>query len=202
MKDVCISLCQCCYKGCIPDQPPVSRSSLNHKPLRSGPQTLCAPMQSRLKSTKEDLMNRLNNALKQRDAARENALVEADKLNKLQVHQVPTACVPDASRTQFSRHVRQHRELRRQWHAIAIQLGPCKRHAATSHQGVLQAAQHLCATCLCWIGKCFFQPSAARPEGCVCWIRIGPDCPLLLLMLHPMWTGRDGGWQAGRAHSF
>ena len=42
-------------------------------------------MQSRLASTKDDLMNRLNNALKQRDAAREDALLHANKLTKLQV---------------------------------------------------------------------------------------------------------------------
>ena len=41
-------------------------------------------MQVRLKTTKDDLMNRLNNALKQRDAAREENLVQAEKLSKLQ----------------------------------------------------------------------------------------------------------------------
>ena len=42
-------------------------------------------VQAKAASVKEDLMNRLNNALRQRDAAREEALLAAEKLNKLQV---------------------------------------------------------------------------------------------------------------------
>ena len=65
-------------------------------------------VQTRLKATKDDLMNRLNNALKQRDAAREDALVQAEKLTKLQVlvhchtglnAQVLPACGGAAART-------------------------------------------------------------------------------------------------------
>ncbi len=41
-------------------------------------------VQSKSASVKDDLMNRLSNAIKQRDAAREEALLAAEKLNKLQ----------------------------------------------------------------------------------------------------------------------
>ena len=41
-------------------------------------------VQSKAAATKEDLMTRLSNAVKQRDAAREEALLAAEKLNKLQ----------------------------------------------------------------------------------------------------------------------
>ena len=40
--------------------------------------------QSKAAATKEDLMTRLSNAVKQRDAAREEALLAVEKLNKLQ----------------------------------------------------------------------------------------------------------------------
>ena len=41
-------------------------------------------LQAAAAAVKNDLMNRLNNALKQRDAAREEALLATEKLNKLQ----------------------------------------------------------------------------------------------------------------------
>ena len=41
-------------------------------------------LQAKAAATKEDLMTRLSNAVKQRDAAREEALLAAEKLNKLQ----------------------------------------------------------------------------------------------------------------------
>ena len=41
-------------------------------------------VQSKAAATKEDLMTRLSNAVKQRDVAREDALLAAEKLNKLQ----------------------------------------------------------------------------------------------------------------------
>ncbi len=40
--------------------------------------------QAKSANVKDDLMNRLSNAIKQRDAAREEALLAAEKLNKLQ----------------------------------------------------------------------------------------------------------------------
>lgn len=45
---------------------------------------LTAHSQAKAASVKDDLMNRLSNAIKQRDAAREEALLAAEKLNKLQ----------------------------------------------------------------------------------------------------------------------
>lgn len=56
--------------------------------------------QSKAAATKEDLMTRLSNAVKQRDAAREEALLAVEKLNKLQedmeagVLQPPAVSVP------------------------------------------------------------------------------------------------------------
>ena len=41
-------------------------------------------LQSKAQATKDDLMNRLSNACKQRDAAREEALLSSEKLAKLQ----------------------------------------------------------------------------------------------------------------------
>ncbi|KAK9815009.1 hypothetical protein WJX73_004719 [Symbiochloris irregularis] len=51
---------------------------------RSALQKERADVEGKLKSTKDDLMNRLNNAIKQRDAAREESLLANDRLAKLQ----------------------------------------------------------------------------------------------------------------------
>ena len=65
------------------------RSSRSRSRSRSTPLLLhvhlgVGCMQSKAKTTKDDLMNRLNNALKQRDMAREEALSNGDKLAKVQ----------------------------------------------------------------------------------------------------------------------
>jgi hypothetical protein len=56
---------------------------------------MCA--QAKAQAVKDDLMNRLNNAIKQRDAAREEALVAAEKLVKLQEEIDSGALVPAGS---------------------------------------------------------------------------------------------------------
>lgn len=53
-------------------------------------------LQGKAKTTKDDLMNRLNNAIKQRDAAREESLSTGDKLAKLQEEIDSGALVPAA----------------------------------------------------------------------------------------------------------
>ncbi len=53
--------------------------------------------QSKAAATKEDLMTRLSNAVKQRDAAREEALLAVEKLNKLQEDMEAGVLLPPAA---------------------------------------------------------------------------------------------------------
>jgi hypothetical protein len=56
-------------------------------------------MQSAAENVKADLMNRLNNAVKQRDAAREEALLATQKLSQLQEDIDSGALAPSPART-------------------------------------------------------------------------------------------------------
>ena len=48
------------------------------------PANACGDAQTKAANVKADLMTRLGNAIKQRDAAREEALLAGEKLNKMQ----------------------------------------------------------------------------------------------------------------------
>lgn len=48
------------------------------------PADACGGAQTKAANVKADLMTRLGNAIKQRDAAREEALLAGEKLNKMQ----------------------------------------------------------------------------------------------------------------------
>ena len=54
-------------------------------------------VESRATAIRDDLMNRLNNSLKQRDAAREEALLSKEELKKLQEEVESGALVPRAA---------------------------------------------------------------------------------------------------------
>lgn len=85
------------HLGCLPRSTPLPQNTHHRHLAVSVPTSACSQVESRATAVRDDLMNRLNNALKQRDAAREEALLSKEELKKLQEDIESGALVPQAA---------------------------------------------------------------------------------------------------------